>query len=210
MMGIIIQARLGSTRLPRKALAMIDGHTMLAHVVFRSCRISPLGMRALTIVAVPQNDLPEIAQGSGVPGLARWVGGPPNDVLRRYVRAAHECNVDPIVRLTADCPLIDPEACRRVIDVFDPAAGIHYASNIRPETDGLDCEIFSRALLDTAAEQAETPYDREHVTPWMRRNTRTAFVREPDLPRKTSVDTAEDLAYVRELVAAQATLAALA
>jgi spore coat polysaccharide biosynthesis protein SpsF (cytidylyltransferase family) len=207
--GVIIQARLASTRLPRKVLADIGGRTMLERVVDVAQMVTRYGTKGPVIVAVPQDELSHFHSPKRFVVGSYWFGGPPTDVLRRYTQAAARYNLSRIMRLTADCPLLDVDACLRVRDALDPDRGIHYASNVHPDTDGLDCEVFTRYALTLADEHAEPGPDREHVTPYMRRHLRCAFVAEPPLPRKTSVDTAEDLAYVRELVEARATMQAL-
>jgi len=190
--GVIIQARLGSSRFPRKILADLDGQPMLGHVIRRAQAI--VGIRR-TVVAVPTEDLPTLkAAFAGERVL--WWGGPGNDVLQRYWEAARHYALDPIVRVTADCPRLDPNACWRVLDEFR-RRGWDYASNVDPSTDGLDCEVFSWQALDQAHHEATSPLDREHVTPWMRRSLRCGHVAEPPLPGKWSVDTPEDLARLQ-------------
>ena len=96
--------------------------------------------------------------------------GSENDVLSRYHQAAVSVKADIIMRVTGDCPLIDPEICGRVLVLM--GNGVEYASNVDPRgwPKGLDCEVFTFDALDRAHKEADDPYDREHVTPWMRRN----------------------------------------
>jgi spore coat polysaccharide biosynthesis protein SpsF (cytidylyltransferase family) len=91
------------------------------------------------------------------------------DVLARYNGAAHMLGCDTVLRVTADCPLIDPEVCAAVL-ALRRERSVDFACNNMPPSwpHGLDCEAFGAALLDEAAAKATDPYEREHVTPWMR------------------------------------------
>jgi spore coat polysaccharide biosynthesis protein SpsF len=200
MTAAIIQARLASQRLPGKILMEIAGKPMLQHVIDHAKAIP--GVERV-IVAVPVTEMDYIQQV--IRSDVWWWGGSDTDVLERYYDAAKMYNVDPVMRLTADCPLLDSKACQRVIDVFYSAPAerpLDYASNIHPETDGLDTEVFSFDALTRAHLGATDPYDREHVTPWMRRYLRCLNFKEPSLDAKTSVDTEEELERVRAVVTA--------
>lgn len=165
--GVIVQARAGSTRLPGKVLMPLAGRTVLAHVLER-CRA--IGTAAVCC-AVPAG-----ARDDGVANAARLAGvevyrGSEDDVLDRYLQAARLLRLAVIVRVTADCPLIDPEICRTVIDLFD-RSGADYACNNLPPSwpHGLDVEVISRDWLERAAREAVEPWQREHVTPFVRRH----------------------------------------
>jgi spore coat polysaccharide biosynthesis protein SpsF (cytidylyltransferase family) len=113
------------------------------------------------------------------------------------------------MRVTGDCPLLDPEACRRVIDAYNNSHYDYVANDlVHTYPDGLGCEVFSYAALEYAHLNADKPYDREHVTPYLRRhkdfsklNLRCPINGIADL--KLSVDTQEDLDFVRKIDAAQ-------
>ena len=172
----IIQARLGSKRFPRKVLADIDGHTMLWHVVTRAKQISGVDE---VVVAWPNSAEHE------------------DDVLARYVRVAREREADVIVRVTADCPFLDPEESSAVLSKL---GANDYITNRRPDTDGLDSEAMTIGALLRAHEGATTPYDREHVTPYIYGHPELfacAEYRGRSLSAKWSVDTVEDLERVR-------------
>lgn len=96
--------------------------------------------------------------------------GSENDVLDRYYQAARVARADIIMRITGDCPLISPELCGAVLEKFKSHNAL-YASNIEPRTfpRGLDCEVFRMEILEGTHAQATDPYDREHVTSWMRK-----------------------------------------
>ena len=192
MIGAVIQARLGSRRLPRTVLADIAGKPLLTRVIERVRQVS--GVERV-VVATPVGDLPELQAVVREPVF--WWGGAGEDVLARYVGAARSFGLDPIMRITADCPLLDPAACDRVLRAYQ-TGGFDYVSNVHPSTDGLDCEVFSWWALEETSRCAILRKDREHVTSWMRRRLQCRFVAEPPLPDKWSVDTAQDLARVRD------------
>jgi spore coat polysaccharide biosynthesis protein SpsF (cytidylyltransferase family) len=186
--GCIIQARTASTRLPDKVNADIGGWPMWRHVFERTKEFGPIMAWAL--------DYPELNE---------------NDVLGRYALCARRNGLDAIMRVTGDCPLIAPEACRRVFERFlvggyHLCGGYDYVANDLVQTypDGLGCEIMTREVLEYAHRHADKAYDREHVTPFIRRskdfmkfNVRCPVVGISDL--KLSVDTAEDLDFVRKI-----------
>lgn len=177
----IIQARLGSTRLPGKVLLPLAGKPMIIRMVER--------VRRATLV---DKVVVAVAQGEGFELLccltefsARYGGdwfcygsGSQDDVLDRYYQVAKSLNLktgDHIVRLTGDCPLIDPVIIDMVVDIhFDSQKRDNtYTSNVHPATfpDGMDVEVFTFEALEDAWHQATTSIDREHVTGWIFRAT---------------------------------------
>lgn len=162
----IVQARMGSTRLPGKVLMRLAGDTVLAHVLGR-CRAA----RGVDIVCCATTDRAEddaVAREAERVG-ARVFRGSAEDVLARYRGAAHTLGCDTVLRVTADCPLIDPEICAAVLALRAEKSADYACNNMPPSwPHGLDCEAFTTAALDEAAERATAPYEREHVTPWMR------------------------------------------
>lgn len=110
----------------------------------------------------------------------RVVHGPEQDVLARYAMAAERVDADVIMRITSDCPCIDPGVCEAVLQKFlsERQNGVEYCSNVWPRSypTGYDCEVFSRAALDRAHKEATDAADREHVTPYMVRNETKANV----------------------------------
>ncbi len=200
--GCIIQARLGSTRLPRKVLADIGGWPMFRHVYHR---MSLVGIPV--VLACPPEDAPAINAAWGGCQFSVPEDVDPNDVLRRTLMAANEYSFDAIMRVTGDCPLIDPAICSRVLAVFNSGHYDYVANDIWPSyPDGTGCEIFTRASLADANRwvKPDNKGDREHVTPWIKRglnlnggrwfcglNLRCPISGVQDL--KFSVDTKEDL-----------------
>jgi spore coat polysaccharide biosynthesis protein SpsF len=161
----IIQARMGSTRLPGKVLKKLEGKTVLARVVARVSRASLLHEVVVATTAAKMDDAIveecERLQTSVFRGDER-------DVLDRYYRAAQAAKAGVIVRITADCPLIDPELVDATISARGQA-DYDYASNALDRTypRGLDVEVFTFPALERAWRQATLPYQREHVTPYL-------------------------------------------
>jgi spore coat polysaccharide biosynthesis protein SpsF len=196
----IIQARMGSTRLPGKVLKDICGETMLARVVARARRAATLDEVVVATTTLPEDEaVAREAARLGAPAFR----GDEQDVLDRYWRAAQEFRADVVVRITSDCPLIDREVVDKVGDVF-AGASADYASNNMPPSypRGLDVEVFTAAALARAWHEADKPYERVHVTPYIYQHPELfhllPVVSAEDLSRQRwTVDTPEDLAFVR-------------
>lgn len=166
----VIQARRQSTRLPDKILLPLSGKPVLQHVVERCQRIEGVSE---VVVAAPDNEhessLGELVETCG----ARFHQGPLNDVLSRYWGAVQNSDCSLIMRVTADCPLIDPDLCGALIAKTLEKNADYGGLGGWPH--GLDCEVFTRALLGKTHREAKSPQDREHVTLWMKR--------QPDIKR---------------------------
>lgn len=164
----IVQARTTSTRLPRKVLAQIGGVTMVERMLRQLGGCQTL---TATVVATStdasDNELAELLESRGV----NVFRGDLQDVLGRYSLAAEAYRADVVVRLTGDCPLHSPDTVDEVVQAF-LETGADYANNAEPYTrpDGLDVEVFSVQKLRTAAQNAKEAPDREHVTPYLRRD----------------------------------------
>ncbi|MFH0739971.1 MAG: glycosyltransferase family protein [bacterium] len=165
MIGIIIQARMGSKRLLGKMTKKILGKTVLEHVIFRLKKIkTPAEIILATTINKKDGILEEIAKQNKI----KVFRGSEDDVLDRYYQAAKKFGLDPIVRITADCPVLDWQVCDEVID-FYLQNKFDYVSNVRPPTfpDGLDVEVFSFGALEKTWENAKLNSEREHVTPYI-------------------------------------------
>ena len=137
--------------------------------------------------------LAQVAAGLGIASFL----GPEDDVLRRYALAAHAEDADVIMRITADCPMINPRVCADALSLFYESDA-EYASNVYPRRTwqkGYDCEVFSSDALERADIFAKDDYDREHVTPWVQRNSAHALLDGPGEGISVTLDTPED--YVR-------------
>lgn len=196
----IVQARIGSTRLPGKVLEMLGEASVLEHVLRRCEAIE--GVDEVVCATVAGKD------GDAVASLAESLDvavyrGSERDVLARYHGAAHAVGADVVLRVTSDCPLIDPEVCAEVLKLRADAKADYAANNMPPSwPHGLDCEAFTIAALDEAATTAIAAEDHEHVTPWMRRNRayRRVNLTGPggDLAaQRWTLDYPEDLAFLR-------------
>lgn len=205
----IIQARMTSTRLPGKVMAELGGMPMLGFMLARVRRARSLDS---VWVATTENATDDpIAQYCAAAGIEVFRGDEA-DVLGRYARAAEQANADVLVRLTADCPLCDPDLVDQAVAMY-ASGSIDYCGNIVDRTypDGLDVEVFSRAALEVAALEATAPFDREHVTPFLNgigrepgeTGVRQGYLKfEADFSHvRWTVDTAADLDRVRALVA---------
>lgn len=178
---------MASTRLPGKVLERLAGETVLAHVLRRCAAIDGGDM---VCCAIPVGaDCEAVAEEAMACG-ARVFRGSESDVLDRYHRAAVACEADVVMRVTSDCPLIDPVVCGDLLRLFKDE-GVDYACNNSPRgwPHGLDAEVFSAAALARAAAQAKSPDEREHVTPWLRSH--------PDIRRATLAGPGGDLAAMR-------------
>jgi spore coat polysaccharide biosynthesis protein SpsF (cytidylyltransferase family) len=174
---VIIQARLSSKRLPNKIMADICGLSMLGHVVQRASRIAPV------IVAFPKDTEDE------------------NDVLSRYARVARaNPDADPIIRITADCPLLDSGLALGLLHRYQNGSVDILGTS--PAFDGLDVEIYSRVALRNADMFAQSRYDREHCTPWMKRHLLYEEVKLRGPALRWSVDDTEGLEFVRAVFSA--------
>jgi glutamate-1-semialdehyde 2,1-aminomutase len=162
----VVQARMGSTRLPDKIMKLIDGTPMLELLLRRLRRASELDQIVLATTSDPRNR----SMIDHVSKLGYEVyQGSEDDVLDRYYHAAAAAHADIVVRITADCPLIDPGVVDSVVRLFK-SSSVDYASNVAPATfpDGLDTEVFSFHALSAAWRDANRPHEREHVTPYIR------------------------------------------
>jgi UDP-2,4-diacetamido-2,4,6-trideoxy-beta-L-altropyranose hydrolase len=202
--AIIVQARLGSTRLPGKILQALGDHTVLEHCIRRLRQVT--GADLVVIATTDKASDDTVAAAAACYG-ATVFRGDEQDVLARYLGAARAVDADIIMRVTSDCPLIDAEICDAVLRLR-AERGADYAANNMPRLfpHGLDCEAFTRAALERAAEEATDPYDREHVTPWLRRlpGLKRANVTGPGWPanqQRWTLDFPEDLDFFREIFA---------
>lgn len=201
---------MGSRRLPGKVLKLLAGKSVLAHVVERvgSCKLVD------QLVVATSTDKKDDAivielEKYGIPVFR----GSEADVLGRYHAAAIEYDADIVVRITADCPLIDANVLCEMIQLFkastDAGQQIDYLSNTvnRSFPIGLDVEIMTRQALAVAHQEASDPYEREHVTPYIYLHTGQfvidQYTRDGDLSSfRWTLDTAEDFAFLSEIYGA--------
>jgi spore coat polysaccharide biosynthesis protein SpsF len=197
-LAVIVQARHSSTRLPGKILNPLGNKTALIRVLDRCAQIPHVDK---VICAVPDAASDDMIAAEAVHHGYLVSRGSETDVLQRYARAARDHDVDHVMRVTSDCPFIDPQICGQVIDLLGDTHS-DYATNNMPATfpHGLDCEIFPSILLHEADRKASHAHEREHVTPWLRTHAhlRKANLRGPGqgLERlRWTLDYAEDLLF---------------
>lgn len=182
----IVQARMGSTRLPKKVMKPISGIPMIQVLLSRLSKSEYIDQIVLATSEEPQNQ--PLINHVEMLGYDVYQGSE-SDVLDRCYKTALLHHADIIVRITGDCPLIDPRVVDSVLAAFKEGK-VDYVSNNCPPTypDGLDTEVFSFTALKTAWEQANKPYEREHVTP---------YIRESDNFRILNISNAKDLSDER-------------
>jgi spore coat polysaccharide biosynthesis protein SpsF len=199
----VVQARMSSGRLPGKVLAPIAGRPGILFMYERLLRARRLdGICLATSVDSSDDPLAEAARGAGMPVFR----GSLDDVLDRFVGAARLHGSEIVVRLTGDCPLIDPDLVDGVVALLDEE-GYDYVSNANPPTfpDGLDAEAVRMEALESAGAEASFGSEREHVTLFIRNRPerfRCGNLRSPlDLSAlRWTVDYQDDLELVRQLV----------
>ena len=201
----VIQARSSSTRLPGKVLQPLGDSTVLGWMVRAAA--SARSVENVVVATSTQSDDDAVAEAASTLG-AKVVRGPLDDVLGRYVLAANEFPAECYVRLTADCPLLDPAIIDQCVALLlaDPTLDLTSNAIVRTHPRGLDVEVFRLSAL-AAADREATGYHRVHVTTWMTdhpRDFRIAGVVTADDASdfRVTVDTPEDLVVVRSIVAA--------
>jgi len=199
---VIIQDRMGSTRLPGKALLPLGGKPAIQHVIERAKLIPGTSQVIIATSISPIDDpLAQFCDSIDVPVFR----GSENDVLDRYYKTAILYKADVIMRITGDCPLIDPVESGKVIEKFFET-GVDYVSNTNPPMlpDGLDTEIFSIATLNKAWENAKKKSEREHVTLYIYSSPSEfkigSVLYQEDLSRyRFTLDEADDYTFLQEV-----------
>jgi spore coat polysaccharide biosynthesis protein SpsF len=200
----IIQARMGSTRLPGKVLLGLAGEPMLARVVNRSQRAEMLDDVVVATTTKPADEaIVELCAARGWPCFR----GSEDDVLDRYYRAAVRYQADVVVRITSDCPLIEPEIVDRIVREFLENGPLDYASNRLPPRTfprGQEVDVVAFDALEVAWREDDNPAWREHVTPYIYRHPEKfrirAVVNDVDYSSmRWTVDTSEDLDFARRI-----------
>jgi spore coat polysaccharide biosynthesis protein SpsF len=199
--GIVVQARMGSTRLPGKVALPIVGKTPLEWI---DCRLKSLALPlVLATSTLPQDDLLEECALKMGWGIFR---GSEMDVLSRFMGVCQAYDFKHLIRITADCPLICGDVIEQGLEIYSQLpSGRKYVSNSLTRTypRGLDMEIFSAELLLEAFEKAKLPAQREHVTPYMyvgenQADHQAQVVHEKDFSHiRLTLDTPEDLTVIQ-------------
>lgn len=198
----VVQARMGSTRLPGKVMAEIGGRPALAFMLDRLANLDVDQLVVATSTGAGDEPIELLAKEKGV----ACVRGSEDDVLARFIVALDTYPATTVVRLTADCPLMDPALVATALGAHAQADAA-YTSNTLHRTfpDGLDVEVVSAAALRQADAEAVDPAEREHVTPFVYRRPQryklAGFESGDDLgAERWTLDTASDLERLREIV----------
>lgn len=164
----IIQARMGSTRLPGKVMLPLGDTTVLGWVIRRVAACARVSEVVVATSVLAEDD---VVAGAAARQGAFVFRGSPDNVLSRYCGAAAARQADWIIRVTSDCPLFDPGVLSAMLERFQALAGqVDYLSNAWPHRTfprGLDAEIFTRAALEVACTRSRQPHELEHVTPYL-------------------------------------------
>ncbi len=203
----IIQARMGSTRLPGKVMKKLAGKPVLHHVIER---VKASQLLDIVVVATTTSRQDDIIVKEAETCEVKVFRGSEQDVLSRYYYAAAAFQADIVVRVTSDCPLFDPTVLNAMLRVFltenKTAAPLDYMSNsLQPSFPrGLDAEIFTFKALETAFNEADKDYEREHVTPFIyinrdRFNIKNFSGQEDYSYHRWTLDTKEDFSLLKEI-----------
>lgn len=204
MIGCIIQARLGSNRFPKKILELLDQKNTVLDYVLSQIKHSKILEEIILATTTQKKDdqIEEIAIAKGI----KFFRGSENDVLSRYYNCAKENSLDTIIRITSDCPLIDPIILDQGIEIFSKNNYDILTTN-QPYTfpDGLGFEIFSFSSIEKIVTKAKLSSEREHVTPFFYNNSKNFKIYNFENSKNQSnlrctIDYPEDLILLKKLV----------
>lgn len=200
MTGVILQARLGSTRLPRKALLPLGGGTLLESALRRLSRVRADAY----VLATEERSAPEFRDLALACGFSLFVG-PEDDVLARYCLAIRAFHIDVVVRATGDNPFVSPEAASCLLE--DPRTAQADYSSYQGLPLGQGVEVVKAAALLAAEAEAQDPYEREHVCPFLYRRPERFSIYRPQAPERfrapearVTVDTSADYRWALKVV----------
>jgi spore coat polysaccharide biosynthesis protein SpsF len=201
---IIVQARMGSSRLPGKVLKEVCGKTFLEHLIIRLRRVKQADSIVIaTTTREHDNQIVDLCNKLKI----HYYRGSENDVLSRYYEASVKYGADLIVRITSDCPLIDPYIVDKVISYYiGNKDQVDYVSNVLKRTfpKGMDVEVFSFSVLKEAYEEAKKDREREHVTPFIKHKPEKYHLYNIEYAMDLShyrltVDTPEDMELIKNI-----------
>ena len=203
MIGCIIQARMGSSRLPGKALMKSDSGKPLLYYVINQLRYCSKVKNLVIATTTNQEDdeIEKFANNNSV----NVFRGKEKDVLDRYFQCAKKYSFSTIVRITADCPLIDPQIVDKVIEQFF-SENYDFATNTLTRTFpiGTDVEVFSFSALNRAWENTQLPSEREHVTPYLRKEENFKIINVENDKNisnlRLTVDRIEDFELIKQIL----------
>jgi spore coat polysaccharide biosynthesis protein SpsF len=202
--GAIIQARMGSTRLSGKVMKVIEGKTVLQHVIERVLQSKMINE---VIIATTVHERDNVIENESLKHGVKVYRGSEDDVLSRYYYAAKENAINIVIRITSDCPLIDPFVIDNIIESYltgDYEIVTNAGSDLSQRTfpRGLDVEVVSFEMLEKAFYNAKKTYQREHVTPYIYENSKKVFIYKNDIDYskyRWTLDTEEDFELISEV-----------
>jgi spore coat polysaccharide biosynthesis protein SpsF (cytidylyltransferase family) len=197
----IVQARMGSTRLPGKVLMEVDGKPLLGYLIERLSMAKRID-KIVVATSVLSHDAP-IEEFCRAENIACFRGSE-DDVLDRYYQAAKRVHAQNIMRITGDCPLLEPGVCDRCVDAFFDRK-VDYLHTDSSFAEGLDCEIFSADALSTSWNEASLLSEREHVTLFIRNHPEMFTMGSlhndvDDSMIRITVDCREDFEVVKHII----------
>lgn len=202
--GAIIQARMGSTRLSGKVLKKIVDKSVLEHVIDRVNQSKSIDT---IVIATTKHERDDVIVEEAIRCGVKCFRGSEDDVLSRYYYAAKENSLELVIRITSDCPLIDPFVIDETVECF-LKNGYDIVSNAGPETynrtypRGLDTEVFLFKTLEDAFNNALEKYQREHVTPYIYENSNKIYYYKNNINYSThrwTLDTDDDLELISKI-----------
>ncbi len=202
--AVVVQARMGSSRLPGKVNLPVAGAPLLVRMLERVLAAkTPFEVVLATTTDSNDDVVAELGTAVGV----RVTRGHPTDLIARHLQAAHDASADVVVKIPSDCPLIDPAVIDRVLAYYVDEQTFDFVSNLHPATypDGNDVEVFSTALLELANREATKSLEREHTTPFFWEqperfrlgNVLAESGRDLSMSHRFTIDYPEDYAFVR-------------
>lgn len=202
--GAIVQARMGSTRLSGKVMKDLEGKTVLKHVIER---VKQSKLIDEIIIATTTHERDAVIESEALRCGVKAFSGSEDDVLSRYYYAAKENNLDVVVRITSDCPLIDPKVLDEVIQCYvnydyDIVSNAGSDLSKRTYPRGLDTEVFSFKVLEKSFANAKETYQREHVTPYIYEKSSRIYYYKNDIDysrHRWTLDTDEDYKFISEI-----------
>jgi spore coat polysaccharide biosynthesis protein SpsF len=204
MIGCIIQARMGSTRLLGKVMELLDGKNPSLYYTINQLKNS-LNVDKIIVATTKLNE-DDIIEKISKNNKINCFRGNSENVLERFYECAKKFQLETIVRITADCPLIDPKIVDSFIEIFN-SGEYDYVHNMEPRTfpDGLDAEVFSFKILEEAYKNAKLPSEKEHVTPYFRNNKDKFRIKNVINKKNMSsyrwtLDYQEDLDLIRNII----------
>lgn len=200
---VVIQARMDSNRLPRKVLSIIEGKPMLWHVVNRIKKMKYDEIVVATTKRKIDDDIVKIAKKLKV----KCFRGKTNNVLDRFYQVGLKFKADVIIRITADCPLIDPNVSQEVLNIFLKGDYNYVSNDSETYPNGLDTECFSFETLKKTWKEVKLKSEKEHVTPYIWKNPEKFKIFTLHNKKTTkkmnhlrwSVDYPDDLDFVRQI-----------